>query len=115
MQKIILDTNFLLSKFDFFSELERICDFKYQIFILDKTIEELKNKKLEKLAKDIIKKKEIKVIKTEKNKSTDNLLLDLAEKEKFIVATQDKELKQKLKQKDIKIITIRQKTHLKFD
>ena len=43
--KIILDTNFLVSairfKIDIFSGLQRICDFKYVICIVDGTIGEL--------------------------------------------------------------------------
>ena len=46
VKKIILDTNFLLVPFQFnvdiFSEIERICDFQYSIFILDTTVDELK-------------------------------------------------------------------------
>jgi len=115
MMKIILDTNFLLAKIDIFSELQRIVDEPYELHILDKTLDELEDKKGEKLAKELINKKKINIIKTEKHKNVDNLLLDLADKEKFIVCTQDRELKRKLKQKKIKIITIRQKTHLVFD
>jgi len=45
MKKIVLDTNFLLAigqfHIDIFSELERICDFPYNIYVLNKTIDEL--------------------------------------------------------------------------
>ncbi len=44
---IILDTNFLLIpaqfKVDIFSEVERICNFRYQLVIIDKTLEELED------------------------------------------------------------------------
>ena len=67
MKRIVLDTNFLLavSQFhiDIFSELERILDFPYKIYVVDKTIDELnkvlesggKGKSAAKLALDIIK------------------------------------------------------------
>ena len=46
MAKIILDTNFLMipAQFnvDIFSEIHRICDFKYELYIIDKTIDELR-------------------------------------------------------------------------
>jgi len=46
MRKIILDTNFLLIpaqfKVDIFSEIDRICSFTYSLFVLDKSVEELK-------------------------------------------------------------------------
>ena len=47
MKKIILDTNFLLipsqSKVDIFAEIDKICMFKYELCIVDKTIDELNN------------------------------------------------------------------------
>ena len=77
MKRIILDTNFLLIpaqfKVDIFSEIQRIADFKYQLYILDKTITELKkiqkeqrgkHKRAAKLGLDLIKKKKVKIIKT---------------------------------------------------
>jgi len=46
MKKIILDTNFLMAvgqfKVDIFSEIYRICNFNYQLFIIGKTVDELK-------------------------------------------------------------------------
>ncbi|MDD5331936.1 MAG: hypothetical protein PHE43_03925 [Candidatus Nanoarchaeia archaeon] len=118
-EKIILDTNFLITplkiKCDIFSGLDNLIDKKYKLYILDKSIEELKGKKEEKLALAIIKAKDINIIKTERNKNVDDLLLDLADNEKFIVCTLDKELRRKLKSKDIKIITMRQKKYLRFN
>ncbi len=115
MYKIILDTSFILTalkfRIDIFSELERICDFPYELFIIDKTINELKDKQNSKLALDLINKKDIEVIKTKKDKNVDYLILDLVDKD-YIVATQDIGLKNQLKDKGIKIITIRQKRHL---
>ncbi len=117
MKKIILDTNFLLTalkfKVDIFSEINRICDFNYKIFVLDKNLDELKNIKVKesKLALALILSKNLNIIKTKKDKNVDNLILDLANND-YIVATQDKLLKQKLKQKNIKIITLRQKKYL---
>ncbi|MBI2667687.1 hypothetical protein HYX17_02855 [Candidatus Woesearchaeota archaeon] len=113
MRKIILDTDFLLTslkfKVDVISEIDRICDFKYNIFIIDKTLDELKDKKLGKLALEIIKRFE--TIKTKKDKIADELILELNDKN-IIVATQDKEFKKKLKREKIPIITIRQKKYL---
>ena len=116
MVKIILDTDFLLSaikfKVNIFSEFKRICDFTYSLWILDKTLDELKGKKQEKLVKSLIKDK-IEVKKTKKDKSVDDLLIEL--KEKFVLATQDKELKKRAKKKNLKLITIRQKKYLKIN
>ena len=112
---IILDTDFLLSslkyKIDIFSEFSRILDKKFKVNILDKTLDELKCKNLEKMSIAFIQAKNINVIKTDRLKNVDNLILDLVDKD-TIVATQDKDLKRKLKKKNIQIITIRQKKYL---
>ena len=46
IKKILLDTNFLLIpyqfKIDIFTQIDKISMFKYGIFALDKTLEELK-------------------------------------------------------------------------
>ncbi|MBU1204060.1 MAG: hypothetical protein KKG60_03265 [Nanoarchaeota archaeon] len=112
-KKIILDTNFLLSfgKVRIFSELERICHFQYGVYVLDKSFEELKNKKGEKLAKELIKKKNIKIIKTKKEEYVDDILAEIRDK-KTIIATNDKDLKRRLQ---TPIITIRQKKHLMLE
>lgn len=121
MKKILLDTNFLLipSQFniDIFTEIHRIMNENYKLFILDKTIEELKkiinsktqklkNKQAAKLALQLIKAKHIKILKT---KTTDYVDDILAKKEDYIIATQDLNLKKRLK---TKIITLRQKKYL---
>src|SRR3989344_7261709 len=99
MRKIILDTNVLISrhKIDIFSEISRICDFNYKICIIDKTLDELKRKKEGKLAIELLKFKNVDIIKTSKEGIVDNLIMQLAEKDK-----------------DIKIITIRQNKYLEF-
>ena len=123
MKKIILDTNFLLIpgslKVDIFAEIDRICLFKYQVCVLDKTINELKKlaegksktAKNAKLGLDLIKQKEVKIIKTENQKltHTDDLILALADKN-TLVATQDRELKKRLK--SIPLIILRKKKYL---
>src|SRR3989344_9436567 len=108
MRKIFLDTNILLTKdkIDIFSELSRICDFDYEIYVLDKTIDELENKANGKLALALLKAKKVKVISTKRDKSADDLLLNIAEKDKkIIVVTQDVILKKQLKEKNINLIT----------
>ena len=120
MEKIILDTNFLLIPFyfkvDIFSEIQRISDFKYTLFILDKTIDELdniikvqsgKSVKAAKFALDMIRLKKIKKIRTGDG-DVDDLLLD----QEAIIATQDRLLIDRLKKKGKKIIRLRQKKYL---
>jgi len=114
MYKIILDTNFLLIpvkfKVDIFREIERICNFKYELYIIDKTIDELKGKKGEKLANGLIKEKRVKVIKANKEGSVDEILKNL-KNDKIIVATNDKELIKSLK---FPIIRLKQKKYLEI-
>lgn len=118
MKKVIFDTNFLLYlikfKIDYNQELNRICDFNYKICILDKTLDELKKlKELE--AKIALKYSEkFEIIKTIDNKKVDDILVDIASQE-TIIATQDQELKSRIRKKTKYIIIIRQKKYLKFE
>ena len=126
--KIIIDTNFLLIpgtlKVDIFSEIDRICTFKYTLHIVDKTLEELKKiiqtqrgkySSAAKLALQLLKNKKVKIIKTKKDKQVDDLILDIAKKGKIIVATQDKEFKHLLKAENAGLIVLKQKKHLFLD
>ena len=81
---------------------------------LKKIIEEQKgkNKSAAKLALTIIKSKKIDLIDTKKiNKSVDEIIVDIVNMEKAIVATQDKLLKGRIKSKT-KVITLRKKKYL---
>ena len=111
MKIIILDTNFLIYcanfKVDLFSEIERICHFPYKLKVLDATIKELEIVKPKGLS--LIKKfiEKLEVIKAEDH-YVDDELTNLSEKG-YIIATQDKELKDRLKGP---VIVIRQKKYL---
>ncbi len=124
MKTIILDTNFLVDclawKVDFFRELERILPFTYEMKVVDKTVDELdqiiKTAKPDekvgaRLAKQLIAKKRIGVIPTDKKGYTDTLILKFTSKD-TIVATQDQGFKRRLKEKGISVIIIRQKRYL---
>lgn len=121
MKRIIADTNILLAigrfRLDIFSELNRICQFPYEIFILDKSINELnyltekgkgKDKDAAKLALQMIGK--FKIIKTETDENVDDILAKLSDENTYII-TQDKELKKRIKKN---LIVLRQKKYLKF-
>lgn len=119
MKKIILDTNFLLIpaqfKVDIFSEIERIINDKYQLFILKGTVDELnkiiekrkKGKSAAKLALKLIKAKGLKILDINQ-KPVDKILINLSKE--YIIATQDKELKKKIKSK----IILRKKQYLEL-
>ena len=121
-KKILLDTNFLLIPHQFgvdiFTQIDRIMHFKYKIFVLDKSVEELKkviegqkgkSKDAAKIALKLIAIKNIWVIKTESDKKTDDTIVELSRKDNYIVATQDKDLKRSLINHGIEVIVLRQK------
>jgi len=114
MKTIILDTDFLINiaknNIDVFDELKRICNFQYEIKIIDKTLDELKGKPKEKLIIALLESKNVKVIKTKKDKIVDELIIGLKQKD-LIIATQDKDLKNRVKSP---IITIRQGKYLQL-
>ncbi len=122
MEKIILDTNFLLAvfelKIDIFAEIDRVCDFPYKLYILDRTLDEVENliktpllskKLLAKAALQLIKAKNIPTLETKDLRPVDDILVDL---EGYYVATVDMELKRRLRKKGRKILTIRQKKYV---
>ena len=122
MKKILLDTNFLLIpyrfKVDIFTQIDKISTFKYGLFVLDKTVEELKNiiekqrgkdRDAAKIALKLIELKNIGIIKTNGDGKTDDAILNMASKEGFVVATQDKDLKRRLINHGVSIIVLKQK------
>ncbi len=125
MKKIILDTNFLLIpyqfKVDIFSEIKRICSFRYTLCIMENTLEELKkivagqrgkHKRAAMLGLAMLSQKGAARIKS-KEKNVDKAIAAEASKSKdYIVATQDAELKRKLKKKGIPLIVLKGKSHL---
>lgn len=123
-QKILLDTNFLLipAQFgvDIFTELQRVCDFRYKLYIFDSTLKELENigekqkgkqKEAAKITLLLIKNKNINIIPAD-SAYVDKAVLGLPKG--YIIATQDFGLKAKLKEKGFKIITLRQKKYLEM-
>jgi len=125
MKRIILDTNFLLIpmqfRVDVFSEIDRICLFGYKLYVLDKTIDELKSivekqrgkhKLAAKVALQLIKKKDISKIKTGEGR-VDDLILKLLDKGS-VLATQDGLLRKKAAKKGIKLIVLRSKKYLEL-
>ena len=128
--KVILDTNFLFipgdAGVDIFTEIQRIMLESYELCVMESTINELENiisntgKQKQglnaKLGLILIKQKNLKTLASSSNHYADQSILDYAAKnpEKTIVATQDKDLKQKLKKIPVRIITLRQKKYLEM-
>jgi rRNA-processing protein FCF1 len=126
--QIILDTNFLLIPgsmgIDIFSEIERIISEPYELCVLDKTVEELDKivqnspKKKEgfsaKLGIILLKQKNLKTLNSFSEEYADRAIVEYAAKtpEKVIVATQDKDLREKLKKIQVRVIQLRQEKYL---
>lgn len=124
MEKIVLDTSFLLAvfqlKLDIFSEIARLCDFPYQLYVLDRSLDELEKliktsslpqKKAAIFAQKIVASGKIQVLQTNETRSVDDILADKTE---CIVATIDGGLKRRIKAKCGRMITVRQKKYLIF-
>lgn len=126
---IIIDTNFLFIPFtlkvDIFSQLREEGSGSNILHIIDKQIEELeylmkrgtgKEKSTSKMVISSIKTLKIDIIPTEESfKKVDERILETAVKMKFGVATQDKELKQKLKKEKVPVYYLRQKKYIMRD
>ena len=123
--KVLLDTNFIMSpgkfKVDIYSEIRRILDAPYELYVLDKSLAELdaiisrqkgREKAAARLAKAILKAKKPKTLKTTSKEYVDSIILGLRG---YIVATNDKELRLNLKKNGVRTITLRQRNHLILD
>ncbi len=127
MEKILLDTNFLMIpgqfRLDIFREIKKIAEFNYKVYILDLSLEELKkialkgsgkDKKAAKLALELVKTQHIKIIPTKTKELeglyADDIIVRLADD--YIIGTLDKELKKRLSGK--RLIILRQKKYLEL-
>lgn len=123
MVRIIFDTNFVVGiamfRVDVFAEIQRIYGEKYELFVpnavlreLEKLINEglLTERRSAKLGIALLRSKNVKII-GERSANVDDLLLKLGNRD-TVIATQDKELKNNLKEKKARVLVIRQKKYL---
>ncbi len=115
-RKILLDTNFLVAPFQLsislFEELERLYPY-HQVYVIEDVIQEAKSieeGKYKKLVDKLIESQDIEVLQTEGEGEVDDLLVNICDD--YIIATNDKELKQRLLDKNAEIIIIRSKSYL---
>ncbi len=126
MKKVIIDTNFLLipEKFriDIFYEISLLVP-GCEIIIMKRTFRELERIRKDRNAANIA----LKILEKFNNKYTvyegnndenynvvDDDILNLATDDSFIVCTDDKELKRKLKERNVGIITLKHKSKIDF-
>ncbi|MFB6292418.1 MAG: PIN domain-containing protein [Candidatus Nanohaloarchaea archaeon] len=115
-KKILLDTNFLVAPFQLsvsvFEELDRLYPYN-ELYTLDDALQEAKSiesGKYGELVEKLLESEEIEVLETEGDGTVDDLIVDLADD--FIVATNDKELKQRLLDKNAEIVIVRSQNYL---
>lgn len=116
-RKIILDTNFLVAPFqlsiDIFDELEEMHP-ESKVYTIEDVVHEAKSieeGKYKKLVEKLLETQDIEVLETTGEGTVDDLLVELPND--FTIATNDKELKNRLLDKGKEVIIIRSKNHLK--
>lgn len=118
-KKVVLDTNFLLIpgqfKVDIFEEIRRISDFKYKLYIFSETLNELEkilvkgktiDKTAAKIAKSLIKLKEISILEGDEAVNVDEQFVEYAKNHDICVATLDAALQRKIRAANPKTIFI---------
>jgi len=116
MRDILLDTNFLTAPFQMNVSIFEEIDEKYpgnKVFTLDRVVEEAKSiedGKYGGLIEKLIESESVQVLKTEGNGFVDDLLVDLSDE--FLIATNDRELKNRILDKGRPVMYIRSKSHI---
>lgn len=126
-KKIMLDTNFLVAPFqlsiDLFQELERIYP-AHEVYTLEDAIQEarsIQEGKYKALVEKLIETQNIEVLETKDEETSssrtvegkgkvDDLLVDICDE--FVVATNDRELKDRLVEAGGEVVFIRSGDHL---
>lgn len=115
-RKIMLDTNFLVAPFqlsiDLFEEIERIYPV-HEVYTLEDAVQEarsIEEGRYNNLVDKLIETQDIEVLETEGEGEVDDLLVDLCDE--FVVATNDKELKNRLVENGGEVLIIRSGDHL---
>ena len=126
--KVILDANFLFIpiqfNLDIFDELQRILNRRFVSIVLSSTVKELEGLTQSKLLKTqkqaenalkLVDKCKFVSIKKNCNETFDDVIVRISSEWKCIVATNDRNLKQKLREKGVPVIYMRQKKRLELE
>lgn len=115
-KKILLDTNFLVAPFQLslslFEELDRLYPHA-EICTIEDAVQEAKSiesGKYSDLVEKLLDKQDIEVLETEGEGEVDDLLVNISDE--YVIATNDKELKQRLLDRNAEVIIIRQQNYL---
>lgn len=116
VRKILLDTNFLVAPFQLsislFEEIDRIYPVN-EIYTIEDAVQEAKSIEqgsYGELVEKLIQTQDIQVLETEGEGEVDDLLVEICDE--FVVATNDKELRQRLIEKGAEVLLIRSGDHL---
>lgn len=116
MNKIMLDTNFLVAPFqqgfDIFEEIERLYP-ESKVYTLEDAVQEAKSieeGRYVDLVEKLLETKNIEVLETEGEGEVDDLLVEICDE--FVVGTNDRELKERLLDEDAEVIIVRGGNHL---
>ena len=123
--KVILDSNFFFipSQFtlDIFEELKKVIGRNFEPIVLSSTMRELQgiqqstSQKIQKqaaVAMELASRCRQIDIKKDQKESYDNVVFRVAQKKGWCVATNDVVLRKRLREKNIPVIYLRQKSHL---
>ena len=126
--KVILDANFLFIpiqfNIDIFDELERILNRRFVSIVLSSTVKELKglteskSLKTQKQAENALKlveKCEFVSVKKNCNETFDDVIVRISTEWKCAVATNDRILRKRLRQKAVPVVYMRQKKRLELE
>jgi len=123
-RRVVLDTSFLIAcaeaKIDYFSELERVLAFAYELVVPEKALLELqrtaaqRKKEAVAIARTLLKKKKVAVLEGN-GRSVDEIILGLVKEDKtIVVATIDAALRRRLKLRGVDTVVVRQRKYLDF-
>ena len=119
MRDILFDTNFLVAPFQLNVSIFEEIDEMYpgnRIFTVDLVVEEAKSiegGKYGDLVEKLIESEDINVLETEGNGFVDDLLVELSHE--FLIATNDKELKNRVVDEGQPVMYIRSSSHVRVE
>jgi rRNA-processing protein FCF1 len=124
--KLLVDTNFLLIplrfKVDIFEESQNAVNDLVEFYVSSRVIDEisiLKEKSKNKFVRQLVFAEKIAenctVIQDDSSTLVDDSLINLASKEGMVIGTTDAELRQKARNSGVKVVYLRQKSHLILD
>ncbi len=126
--KIILDSNFLLVpaqfKLDIFEGIMSVLNQNYESIVLSTTIDELRSimergapklRKQAEMALKLAEKCDLTIVDRKHGETNDEVIIRIAQQKKCIVATNDSELRKRLRNISIPVVYVRQKSRLELE